>query len=401
MDRIKQMAGRMSLILFIFMLASCAGIFSKFMTQHPAALKRAISLLTTDLLNQVKEDWDSSGRQGQIRIMLVPFMDRYSGEVPEVSRNIEKIIIEKGRQYLKDVRLERLTSKNLSVADYIIDGVVGLDSLKTVDPSDPERHFHVSAIVRNLEKIRIIGKSDAWISDLDLNYRPAGIHRDSPLYIKDKRLKNLTNIEKNHNNNRTDEEYFDSLEIKATWIEAETAYEERDYQTALSLFEKASINRDGQVLRTYIGLYLTHQKLGNWDETEKALAKIVSISVEKYNMLTFKFVFDVNSVSLWGDEGRYDVWLRQIGKYFQGTHHCLKIVGHCSNTGPETWNNRLSLDRAEFIRKRLQESFSEVMQRSRTIGKGFSENIVGIGTDDERDALDRRVEIIIVGCGEI
>lgn len=32
------------------------------------------------------------------------------------------------------------------------------------------------------------------------------------------------------------------------------------------------------------------------------------------------------------------------------------------------------------------------------IGKGFSENIVGTGTDDDRDALDRRVELFVIKC---
>jgi outer membrane protein OmpA-like peptidoglycan-associated protein len=56
------------------------------------------------------------------------------------------------------------------------------------------------------------------------------------------------------------------------------------------------------------------------------------------------------------------------------------------------------LERAKSIQKQLRKTFPEVFQRSQVIGKGFSENIVGTGSDDERDALDRRVELSIIDC---
>ncbi|MEZ5478207.1 MAG: hypothetical protein R3E95_12200 [Thiolinea sp.] len=36
--------------------------------------------------------------------------------------------------------------------------------------------------------------------------------------------------------------------------------------------------------------------------------------------------------------------------------------------------------------------------RIRTAGKGFSENIAGTGSDDLRDAVDRRVEFRRIPC---
>ena len=36
--------------------------------------------------------------------------------------------------------------------------------------------------------------------------------------------------------------------------------------------------------------------------------------------------------------------------------------------------------------------------RTKTSGVGFRENIIGTGTDDATDALDRRVEFRIGGC---
>ena len=56
------------------------------------------------------------------------------------------------------------------------------------------------------------------------------------------------------------------------------------------------------------------------------------------------------------------------------------------------------MERATTIRNKLKQSFPDVMKRTRVIGKGFSQNIVGTGSDDEHDALDRRVELVIVDC---
>jgi hypothetical protein len=41
------------------------------------------------------------------------------------------------------------------------------------------------------------------------------------------------------------------------------------------------------------------------------------------------------------------------------------------------------------------------MQKSRAIGKGFEENLVGSGTDDLRDAIDRRVEFVVIDCSQL
>jgi outer membrane protein OmpA-like peptidoglycan-associated protein len=59
----------------------------------------------------------------------------------------------------------------------------------------------------------------------------------------------------------------------------------------------------------------------------------------------------------------------------------------------------LSVQRARYIRQRLIGEAGVLGERTRPSGKGFRENIIGTGTDDAVDALDRRVEFRIVGCG--
>ena len=74
------------------------------------------------------------------------------------------------------------------------------------------------------------------------------------------------------------------------------------------------------------------------------------------------------------------------------------MSGHTSRTGPEPLNERLSLMRAQYIKQRLDAGAPGVAKRTSAVGKGSRENISGLGTDDARDALDRRVEFKVMDC---
>ena len=64
----------------------------------------------------------------------------------------------------------------------------------------------------------------------------------------------------------------------------------------------------------------------------------------------------------------------------------------------EAVNDALSLRRAASIKRRLGAEMPEVLSRLRTQGMGAKQNIVGTGSDDVVDALDRRVEFAIIDC---
>jgi outer membrane protein OmpA-like peptidoglycan-associated protein len=77
----------------------------------------------------------------------------------------------------------------------------------------------------------------------------------------------------------------------------------------------------------------------------------------------------------------------------------MNVVGHTSHTGGEAYNDRLSEQRAMVIRQKLAGEAAELGARMKASGVGFRQNIIGTGTDDASDALDRRVEFRILGCG--
>ena len=61
-------------------------------------------------------------------------------------------------------------------------------------------------------------------------------------------------------------------------------------------------------------------------------------------------------------------------------------------------NERLSLMRAQYIKQRLDAVAPALAGRTSAAGMGSSQNLSGLGTDDMRDALDRRVEFRVKDC---
>ncbi len=356
----------------------------------------AIRFLTNSLMMQVEKDRIFFFRKQSI--VIDPFIDANTKEIPKVSRAIEKIIIKESNQNFKYFDLARMTSENLSDADYIISGTIRPDQYQ---PDDTKKYYHVSASVTDMKTGKVIGRSDVLISDQNLDYTSTQIYKDSPMYLKDRPVEGSVATATSRLGTLADIDYYNSLETMAMLVEAETAYDQKDYEAALTLLKMVSELPDGKLMKTYAGMYSTYRRLGRMDLAEGAFAKLLSISVEKNKSLTVKFLFDVNSMKFWRDpdlKKQYDVWLRQIGRYFNNSLYCLRIAGHCSRTGTEGYNTGLSLKRARRIQELMQPYFPEVFQRSKAIGKGFTENIKGTGTDDEHDVIDRRVEFFVVNC---
>ncbi len=348
----------------------------------PQPFEPAIRSLTRTLLDQAHAD-------GGALVAIEPFTDAESAEAPQVSRRIETIMKSEAERRYENLRIERLTTDTLGDATYLISGAIRLSPLETGDAAK-DSYYHVISEIRDLKEIRVIGTGEAWISDRNLNFAPTALYRDSPFYFR------------GGDADRKAPVTMASLQTRALLTEASTAYEADDYEKALDLFSRAESRPSGKTLRTYAGLYVTNRKLNRTAEAEAAFTRIIELSVERYGRLTVKFLFAVNSADFTGDaemRDQYDLWLRQIGRYFRETDQCLRIAGHSSRTGTAEFNDQLSLARAENIQRLLKPSFPSIMTRSEAVGMGFRENIVGIGTDDERDALDRRVEIAIVPCG--
>ena len=99
------------------------------------------------------------------------------------------------------------------------------------------------------------------------------------------------------------------------------------------------------------------------------------------------------------DQGQYAVWVRELAQQIGSrTDTCVLVVGHTSRSGETAANEALSLRRAEAVKTSLEKQNRKLAHRLASDGAGARENLIGLGTDDLRDALDRRVEFRAVDC---
>ena len=82
-------------------------------------------------------------------------------------------------------------------------------------------------------------------------------------------------------------------------------------------------------------------------------------------------------------------------------HRSMTVLPRTSpsiRTGSAAASDVLSLQRAAVVRWILAKDAPASAKRFSAAGVGWRENLIGLGTDDLRDALDRRIEFRVADC---
>lgn len=378
-------------MLCFFFLTACAN--------KPVPFEIATQNLAKDLLGQIQGKRLFSNSSPAKKIVMDDFTDESSGEVIKVSKTIEDAIFTEAANNFKNLSLSKLDSKNIVYADYIINGIIALEKIQN---NSEKKYYHVFASATNKETGKVVAKSSAWILGTDLDYAPIKEYQSSPMFMNDNRHKSKVQMARGYE--VSNNEYYKSIETNAILSEASQQFGLRKYSDALTLYQQAESKSDGKTMKTYAGLYQTNLKLRHYKAAGNAFAQLLEISVNDNNNLSVKFLFKVNSTDFITDQllrSRYKMWLKKISQFLNTNNYCTQIIGHSSKTGTDEYNNLLSKKRANTV-KYLMASYSRgINKKTATLGKGFQENIKGIGTDDSRDAIDRRVEFKIVNCSTL
>jgi len=229
---------------------------------------------------------------------------------------------------------------------------------------------------------------------------PLPYYRDSPVLVKDKVIDGYVRTSGTAPGQKADATYLERIATAAAINDATILYNAARYREALGAYRSAVATPAGEQIRVLNGIYLSAAKLGQTAESEEAFGRLVAYGIA-YNSLGVKFLFNPGSTDFWSDPkvtSAYGMWLRQIARQTGSVKVCLDVVGHTSKTGPESVNDTLSLKRALYIKQRLASESAEVGSRTRAQGMGSRQNLVGSGSDDVVDALDRRVEFAIQEC---
>ena len=325
-------------------------------------------------------------------VVIDPIRDRASSQQTGVSVKLESDL-SPALAAIKGITMLPFDSSGASKARYIVTGVVA-----TLEGQD---RYALTVALSDRESGLVIAQSAARFTEAGLDRKPTRFFVESPVLVQDRSAVGYTQTSETPAGKAADALYISQVETSALLADALAAYNAEKWQQALTSYTAASKRTDGQQLRTFNGLYLTNVRLNNSTGAEQAFGKIVQLGLETNN-LAVKLLFRPGSATdFW--PGRdysavYPIWIRQLARAIQSSGHCLTVVGHTSRTGSEAVNDRLSLQRAETVKRLLEGEARALTTKLKANGVGYRENIIGTGSDDERDAIDRRVEFKVVDC---
>jgi outer membrane protein OmpA-like peptidoglycan-associated protein len=356
----------------------------------------AAQVATDAMVSQLQKLPSFLGTTDKHGVVIDPMLDASSGQQTAATRLLEQQVANRLRTH---VRLELLPFQipRLSEAQYLLTGTMRRVAGKA--PGSREL-FQINLALTNMKTGTVVARASSLARDEDLDTTPTAYYRDSPIWVKDQVVDGYIGTAETPPGRAADPVYFERVATATVISDALVAYNGERYQDALALYRAAAATPAGDQVRVVNGIYLATWKLGRASEAEEAFGNIVALGLRK-NDLGVKFLFNPGTTQFWSDpkiSGPYDIWLRQIARQAAAAKVCMNVVGHASRTGAEQFNDRLSEQRAIYIKQRLEAEARELAGRIRGTGRGFRETIVGIGTDDARDALDRRVEFKISGC---
>ena len=329
-------------------------------------------------------------------IAVDPAIDGNTGQQTIASRFLDSRLLQRAADKFAQFDVVPVSSTSVGRAQYLLAG-----TLTPLDETNSTRgSFRINLSLTDIKSGFVVAQSVARIQGEGVDTTPTSFYRDSPSLTKDRVVEGQIRTAQTPTGVSADEIYLSRLPVSALISEGSRLYESGDYAEALRYYESAAGRVDGQQLRVFNGLYLANTQLGRTDDAERAFTKIVALGLAT-NSLSVKFLFRPGSLDFWIDtkiSGPYSMWLRLISREVAASKTCLTIVGHTSRTGTEQYNDRLSMQRAVAMQRRIEAQAPETVGRLQSVGVGFKENIIGSGTDDLRDALDRRVEFKVRNC---
>ena len=262
--------------------------------------------------------------------------------------------------------------------------------------------FRIWLTLIDLRTNRVIAKQLDRSTVDSVNPEPLPFYRDSPTWHKDKTVLGYINScqKDTRIGDLAQPDYLSRLPAAAVINEAMMAYNQGKVPAANKLYKEAQGLAEEGDLRVLNGLYLTSWQLGQREQAQEAFGKLVASGLEA-KRLPMKLLFKTGGTAFneTGDLAtQYQLWLSTMAAEAGKVPACVRVVGHTSRTGSASTNEKLSKRRAEVVAKLLEERNRSLSTRLSVAGVGSREALVGLGTDDQRDALDRRVEFRVVDC---
>ena len=293
-----------------------------------------------------------------------------------------------------------LTRTTLSSQPLLLIGTLTAINTKGVRDENADA-FRVCLALVDLRTGKIAAKRADRATLTTVSAEPTPFYRDSPTWALDKTaLAYIRSCQGSAAGDSVDPGYLLRLPAAAIVAEAQAAFAENKNADAYRLFREAQPVADPDDLRILNGLYLASWRTGRKKEATETFGRIVGIGLDS-KKLPIKIFFNPGQTTLLASpdlQAQYVIWLREVAFQVGVRETCMKVVGHTSRTGTAAANLALSQRRAAIVKQSLEKLNKSLDTRLTSEGVGARAIIVGLGTDDMRDALDRRVEFRTIDC---
>lgn len=362
----------------------------------PAPFTDAVTRAGERLLQDAQKTVGAGPRE----LVIDPLIDASTGQqtAGTVQMGQQLGLLIKNRVPAWNVRT--LTRSSLANQPLLLIGT--LTAINTTNAKDQNADaFRICLVLIDLRTGKLVAKRVDRATPATVNAEPVALYRDSPTWALDALARAyVKSCQGSSPGDDIDPGYLRKLPAAAIVNEASTAFAENRTADAYRLFHEAQPLAGADDLRVLNGLYMTSWRSGKKKEAGDTFGKIVAIGLEQ-KKLPIKMFFSPGTTALLKTsdlQPQYALWLREVATQMAASQACVKVVGHTSRTGDAAANDVLSQNRAVAIRQSLERQNRKIAARLSSDGVGSREVIVGLGTDDSRDALDRRVEFRAVDC---
>lgn len=258
--------------------------------------------------------------------------------------------------------------------------------------------YRICFALADLKSGKIISKGLARSLPEGFDSTPLPFFRDMPVWSKDTAVDGyIKTCQGTKAGDPINPAYIDAVLAASAVNEAMIAYQEKRYRDSLALYQAVLKNPAGQQARVQAGLYLNQQKLGRKSDALKAFGSLAEMGLGA-DRLAIRFNYKPGATAYIQDQHPYSQWLSEIAKKALRANTCLEIAGHTRRGHSEQMDERLSLQRAEYVRQKMIVGNSGFAQRSTAQGYGSQRAIFGTGLGNDADALDQRIEFKKVSC---
>lgn len=334
-------------------------------------------------------------------VVIDPLIDAVSGMESTQTRAMEKRIVE-----LVKAKFPQFDVQPFTVASVARLPIVLVGTFTPIDAKNQVRttreQFRICLALADMNSGRILSKGVARSQLEGVDSTPTGFYTSSPLWSgEDQSITSyVRTCQGTKPGDPIDPFYLQRIATAALVNEAIALFEAQNYRASHELFRSAAQTPAGGQLRVLNGWFLSSWNLNRRAEASEAAGRLAEYGLER-GSFSMMFLFPPGRAEFTPDNkvsGTYPVLLTAIARKTMPTPSCLELIGHASRSGPEPVNEKLSLERANFVKRQLERASLPLAKRMTTVGVGSRDWIIGTGSDDLVDALDRRVQIKVAEC---